>query len=257
LMLRWVLKASRSRHPWLVASDRRCPRRASFVWAPKRTGAAANLKIRPFCWRRPSGALKRRQAIRRTFERATSTAAVGGRRQSRPGVRKSRSARFPELKNAGKSGEPIWRPLVDAPRLEPPPERLAVRLSHELRARISAWGKQQNDILSRSEAIRRLLEYALRCEEKTSNGKKNKGLSGPQIRAARALLKWSAADLARRASLGVNTIGRAELADYVTSLTTANELAIRRALENAGVEFIDENGGGPGVRLRKPPSKKG
>jgi len=57
--------------------------------------------------------------------------------------------------------------------------------------------------------------------------------------------------------LGVNTIGRAELADYVTSLTTANELAIRRALENAGVEFIDENGGGPGVRLRKPPSKKG
>jgi transcriptional regulator with XRE-family HTH domain len=86
--------------------------------------------------------------------------------------------------------------------------------------------------------------------------KKNKGLSGPQIRAARALLKWSAADLARRASLGVNTIGRAELADYVTSLTTANELAIRRALENAGVEFIDENGGGPGVRLRKPHQKR-
>jgi hypothetical protein len=37
-----------------------------------------------------------------------------------------------------------------------------------------------------------------------------------------------------------------------TSLTAANNLAIRRALEAAGVEFIDENGGGPGLRLRKP-----
>ena len=34
-------------------------------------------------------------------------------------------------------------------------------------------------------------------------------------------------------------------------MTAANDLAIKRALENAGVEFIDENGGGPGVRLRK------
>jgi hypothetical protein len=36
-----------------------------------------------------------------------------------------------------------------------------------------------------------------------------------------------------------------------TSLTAANERAIRQALEDAGVEFIDENGGGAGVRLRK------
>ena len=34
-------------------------------------------------------------------------------------------------------------------------------------------------------------------------------------------------------------------------MTTANNLAVRRALEDAGIEFIDENGGGPGVRLRK------
>jgi hypothetical protein len=33
-------------------------------------------------------------------------------------------------------------------------------------------------------------------------------------------------------------------------MTAANGLAVRRALEAAGVEFIDENGGGPGVRLR-------
>jgi len=51
--------------------------------------------------------------------------------------------------------------------------------------------------------------------------------------------------------LGANTVRRAEVAEKETSLTAANELAIRRALEEAGVEFIDENGGGPGVRLRK------
>jgi len=39
-------------------------------------------------------------------------------------------------------------------------------------------------------------------------------------------------------------------------MTTANNEALRRALESAGVEFIDENGGGPGVRLRKRQKKK-
>ena len=76
-------------------------------------------------------------------------------------------------------------------------------------------------------------------------------IKSAQIRAARALLRWSAVDLARESSVGVNTIRRAEVAESETSLTAANELAIRRALETAGVEFIDENGGGPGVRLRK------
>jgi ribosome-binding protein aMBF1 (putative translation factor) len=80
---------------------------------------------------------------------------------------------------------------------------------------------------------------------------KKGSLSSAQIRAARALLRWSALDLARKSSVGVNTIRRAEVAEEGTSLTAANELAIRRALEAAGVEFIEENGGGPGVRLRK------
>ena len=39
-------------------------------------------------------------------------------------------------------------------------------------------------------------------------------------------------------------------------MTTANDLAVRRTLEAAGVEFIDENGGGPGVRLRIRQQKK-
>jgi len=81
-------------------------------------------------------------------------------------------------------------------------------------------------------------------------------LKSAQIRAARALLRWSAVDLARESSVGVNTIRRAEVAGNDTSLTAANELAIRRALEAAGVEFIDENGGGPGVRLGKPQQSK-
>jgi transcriptional regulator with XRE-family HTH domain len=81
-------------------------------------------------------------------------------------------------------------------------------------------------------------------------------LSGAQIRAGRALLRWSAADLARATALGVNTIRRAELAEAQTPLTAANELAIRRALETAGVVFIEENGGGPGVRLRERQSAK-
>jgi ribosome-binding protein aMBF1 (putative translation factor) len=82
-------------------------------------------------------------------------------------------------------------------------------------------------------------------------------LSGAQIRAARALLNWSAVDLAQSSSVGVNTIRRAEVAKERTSLTVANDLAIRRALESAAVEFIDQNGGGPGVRLRKRQQKKG
>jgi hypothetical protein len=74
-------------------------------------------------------------------------------------------------------------------------------------------------------------------------------LLGAQIRAARGLLSWSAVDLARASALGVNTIRRAETADVKTSLTAANELAIRRAFEAAGVEFT--NGDQPGLRLTR------
>jgi hypothetical protein len=77
---------------------------------------------------------------------------------------------------------------------------------------------------------------------------------GDFARAARALLRWTD-DLEREAALGRNTILHAELAEDQTSLTVANDLAVRRALERAGVEFIDENGGGPGVRLQKRQAK--
>jgi hypothetical protein len=51
--------------------------------------------------------------------------------------------------------------------------------------------------------------------------------------------------------VGITTIRRAELSEAETSMTAPNDLAIKRALESAGIDFIDENGGGPGVRLRK------
>jgi ribosome-binding protein aMBF1 (putative translation factor) len=88
------------------------------------------------------------------------------------------------------------------------------------------------------------------------SSRKLKPLTSPQIRAARGLLRWSAEDLAREATLGLATIRRAEGAENETSMTLANDLAVRRALESAGVEFIDENGGGPGVRLRERHQKK-
>ena len=81
-------------------------------------------------------------------------------------------------------------------------------------------------------------------------------LASAQIRAARALVRWSAEDLSRQSFVSLRTIRRAELADNYTALTAPNDLAIRSAFELAGVEFIDENGGGPGVRLRKRQKNK-
>jgi hypothetical protein len=83
-----------------------------------------------------------------------------------------------------------------------------------------------------------------------------KKISSAQMRAARALLRWSALELANVSKVGVATIRRAEVVEGEIPVTLANEAALRQALEGAGVEFIDENGGGPGVRLHKRPHKK-
>ncbi|WP_082478481.1 helix-turn-helix transcriptional regulator [Rhizobium sp. Leaf386] len=77
------------------------------------------------------------------------------------------------------------------------------------------------------------------------------GITGAQIRAARALLRWSADELAKFADIGLSTIRRAEAEDGVPSLTSANLKLIRLALEAAGIEFIPENGSGVGVRFKK------
>jgi hypothetical protein len=85
---------------------------------------------------------------------------------------------------------------------------------------------------------------------------RDRPLTSAQIRAARALIRWRAEDLARESAVGIATIRRAELREDETSLTAPNDRAIRVALQEAGIEFIDENGGGPGVRLRKRTHKK-
>jgi DNA-binding XRE family transcriptional regulator len=76
----------------------------------------------------------------------------------------------------------------------------------------------------------------------------NKGASGRQVKAARALLGWSQAELARAAGVSLATIGHVEAA--LVQSKKANKL--RRAIELAGIEFIEQNGGGEGVRLREP-----
>jgi hypothetical protein len=77
-------------------------------------------------------------------------------------------------------------------------------------------------------------------------------MNGRQLRAARALLDWTAEALAEASRVGINTIRRAEAVSGPVRMTAANAHAVRQALEQAGIEFIAENGGGPGVRMRKP-----
>jgi hypothetical protein len=78
-----------------------------------------------------------------------------------------------------------------------------------------------------------------------------KKISSAQLRAARAMLRWTALDLAAASKVGVATIRRVEVVDGEIPVTAANEAAIRRALESAGIDFIEENGTGDGVRFRK------
>jgi transcriptional regulator with XRE-family HTH domain len=71
-----------------------------------------------------------------------------------------------------------------------------------------------------------------------------------QSRAARALLNWSRSKLATVSGVPSRTVADFELENTAPRASTTT--TIRTALEAAGVEFIEENGGGAGVRLRKP-----
>ncbi len=74
-------------------------------------------------------------------------------------------------------------------------------------------------------------------------------LTVEQCKMARAALGWSIADLAQKAQVSTNTVVRLE--SGATSLRPRTVMDIRRTLEDAGIEFIDENGGGAGVRMKK------
>jgi predicted transcriptional regulator len=72
-----------------------------------------------------------------------------------------------------------------------------------------------------------------------------------QIKAARALVGWSQDDLADKAGISVPTIKRLEAAEGDIGGRAETRAALVVALEKAGVEFIAENGGGAGVRMKK------
>ncbi|MGY4433143.1 transcriptional regulator with XRE-family HTH domain [Bradyrhizobium sp. F1.13.1] len=77
-------------------------------------------------------------------------------------------------------------------------------------------------------------------------------ISIEQIRAARGLLGWSQTDLAEAAGRSLPTIKRLEReSDDGSAVSEDVREAVRAALEKAGVEFIPENGGGAGVRMKK------
>ena len=74
-------------------------------------------------------------------------------------------------------------------------------------------------------------------------------ITASQCRAARGLLDWTQQELANAARVGVATV---RVFEGETAETRPATLAVlRRAFELAGVEFIEENGGGVGVRYRK------
>src|SRR5262245_29902901 len=83
-----------------------------------------------------------------------------------------------------------------------------------------------------------------------------------QIKAARALLAWSQEQLARAAGVSLPTIKRLEAQDGPLGGRSETGRKILAALEGAGAQFIRENEGGPGVRLRNqkkarpPPSNR-
>jgi transcriptional regulator with XRE-family HTH domain len=79
-------------------------------------------------------------------------------------------------------------------------------------------------------------------------------VTSAQVRMARAALGWTVRDLADATGLHRNTITNLEVGRYAGDPETLSN--IKSVLEAAGVEFIDENGGGPGVRLRKRIHKK-
>lgn len=84
-----------------------------------------------------------------------------------------------------------------------------------------------------------------------SNDGQNIMLTSEQIRAARALIRWEQRDLAEKSKVSLPSVQRLETRPGPLAAQERTIDALRAALEAAGVEFIAENGGGPGVRLRK------
>ena len=94
------------------------------------------------------------------------------------------------------------------------------------------------------------MELKNRCE----SSKQRSMITSAQCRAARGLLAWSQQELADAARVGVVTVHQLEAGTSEPRRATLE--VVRNAFEKAGVEFIDENGGGAGVRFKKPSKAK-
>ncbi|MGN8119751.1 helix-turn-helix domain-containing protein [Labrys sp. 22185] len=76
-------------------------------------------------------------------------------------------------------------------------------------------------------------------------------MNSTQCKMARAALGWGVRELAARANVSTQTVVRFERGEQLKSQTVGN---LQSVMENAGIEFIPENGGGVGVRLKKTPT---
>jgi hypothetical protein len=74
-------------------------------------------------------------------------------------------------------------------------------------------------------------------------------LTGAQVRSARHAVKWTVHELATAARLSVSTVKRIEVLDGLPSTSVQNLMAIKNALESAGIEFIGTPDDGPGIRV--------
>ena len=76
-------------------------------------------------------------------------------------------------------------------------------------------------------------------------------ITSDQIRAARALLRWSSNDLADASGIGSATIKRLEVQTGVPAVHAKTLQAIQLALESAGIQFVGSHDDSPGVVLTK------
>jgi transcriptional regulator with XRE-family HTH domain len=78
-------------------------------------------------------------------------------------------------------------------------------------------------------------------------------ITGAQLRAARALLRWSAKETAERTGIALTTVQRLEQQDGMPGGRAQTLFDLQRAFEAAGVEFIGTPDDAPGVRLVRRP----
>lgn len=76
-------------------------------------------------------------------------------------------------------------------------------------------------------------------------------ITGAQIRSARAVVGWTANELADRSGVSLRTLLRFEAVDGIPPSRSSTLIDIKKTLEAAGIEFIGTPERGPGVRLWK------